>query len=552
MKKLLCAFLAAVVACTAFVGCKRDPQGEEIDPNRTQIYVALYNGGLGRDWLDAADAAFEAKYSQYQVIVNVSKQQFDGQMIYDNFASYNQDIFFLDYVADELYRQFINSGKIADIGEAMTEPLTEFGETESVYDKISPFLKDYYKAADSDAMYALPWYQSSYQIIYDKELFTDKALYMSELYGVTEGGIDQEMWWTKGDGSDGLKKSLGQDGEEDTYDDGLPVTYDDFFAMMDRMIEVGVIPFTWAGGANYYFVSLLLNLTAKYEGYNDIMLNYTLSGTDSDCGPIDLENGYLLRDGQAGKRYALQFAYDVIRGRDGSYISDNTFNSIQDNSAAQNEFLYSRENTKGNPVAMLVDGAWWEKESENIFDEMAVRYDEKYAYGTREFGVMPLPIGNDQQYTENTVACVSGRSMIYVNNNSDVKEGALLFLQFLHTDEMLSKATGLANTGRPYVYEMADEDLALMTPYGRELQEYYASSRVVFDEIPLNEFYRTSSGVKYMGYMRMFACDLGNDGPIDPASAFNVGTHTVDGWLDGMAVSESRWMNDVNASGLLG
>ena len=58
MKKLLCAFLAAVVACTAFVGCKRDPQGEEIDPNRTQIYVALYNGGLGRDWLDAADAAF--------------------------------------------------------------------------------------------------------------------------------------------------------------------------------------------------------------------------------------------------------------------------------------------------------------------------------------------------------------------------------------------------------------------------------------------------------------------------------------------------------------
>ena len=33
------------------------------DPNRTQIYVALYNGGLGRDWLDAADEAFEAQYT---------------------------------------------------------------------------------------------------------------------------------------------------------------------------------------------------------------------------------------------------------------------------------------------------------------------------------------------------------------------------------------------------------------------------------------------------------------------------------------------------------
>ena len=557
MKKLLCAFLAAVVACTAFVGCKRDPQGEEIDPNRTQIYVALYNGGLGRDWLDAADAAFEAKYSQYQVIVNVSKQQFDGQMIYDNFASYNQDIFFLDYVADELYRQFINSGKIADIGEAMTEPLTEFGETESVYDKISPFLKDYYKAADSDAMYALPWYQSSYQIIYDKELFTEKALYMSELYGVTEGGIDQEMWWTKGDGSDGLKKSLGQDGEEDTYDDGLPVTYDDFFAMMDRMIEVGVIPFTWAGGANYYFVSLLLNLTAKYEGYNDIMLNYTLSGTDSDCGPIDLENGYLLRDGQAGKRYALQFAYDVIRGRDGGYISDNTFNSIQDNSAAQNEFLYSRENTKGNPVAMLVDGAWWEKESENIFDEMATRYDEKYAYGTREFGVMPLPIGNDQQYTENTVACVSGRSMVFVNSNvknktanaanTSVEEGAMLFLQFLHTDDVLSETTALSNTPRPYDCEMNDDDLAAMTPYGREYVEYCESSDLVFDNIPLHDFLE-SEGAEYIGYMRQFRSVINGVEFIGPARQFRTNSSvTVESWLTGMALDESEWTENVEA-----
>ena len=54
MKKLLCAFLAAVVACTAFVGCKRDPQGEEIDPNRTQLYVSVYGDP------DKCDATFAA------------------------------------------------------------------------------------------------------------------------------------------------------------------------------------------------------------------------------------------------------------------------------------------------------------------------------------------------------------------------------------------------------------------------------------------------------------------------------------------------------------
>ena len=542
MKKFLCAILAAVVACTAFVGCNRGQEGEEVDPNRTQIYVALYNGGLGREWMDAADAAFEAKYSQYQVIVDVSKQQFDGQMIYDNFDSYRQDLFFLDYVSDSLYRQYINSGKIADIGEAMTQPLTEFGEEESVYDKITPFLKKYYKAADETSMYALPWYQSSYQIIYDKELFEEKALYMSEYYG--QAGVE-DLWWTtgitEGENPD-LKKSLGQDGVEGTYDDGLPVTVDDFFAMMDQMIEVGVIPITWAGAASYYYVSMLLNVFANYEGYNDTVLNYTLQGTDSDLGEITLQKGYRLRDGQSGKEFALQFAYDMINGNNGKYVSDNTFGTVQSNSAAQNEFLYSREDKKGSPVAMLVEGAWWEREGKSTFDEMASRYDAKYAYGTREFGVMPLPIGNDQTFTERTVACVSGRSMIFLNNNSRVKEGALLFLQFLHTDEMLSFATGNTNVSRPYTYEMTEADEDAMTPYGRELQEYYASSRVVFDEIPLHDFYKTT-GVEYMGYMKMFASGTA----VDPAKAFNDKTHTVASWLAGMAVPESTWLEKVNA-----
>ncbi|PWM73547.1 MAG: hypothetical protein DBX59_04815 [Bacillota bacterium] len=547
MKKFLCAALAALLACTAFVGCKREPEGEKIDPNRTQIYVALYNGGLGRDWLDAADEAFEAKYTQYQVIVDASKQQFDGQMVYDNYDSYRQDIFFLDYVSDELYRKFINSGKIANIGAAMTAPLTEFDETESVYDKITPFLKNYYKAEDSTEMYALPWYQASYQIIYDKLLFTEKTLYMSEYYGVD--AVPQELWWTRGDATAEVAKSVGQDGVAGTYDDGLPVTRDDFFAMMDRMIQVGVTPFTWAGDLSFYYTSFLLNLFAQYEGYNDTVLNYTLSGTEDVLGEITLQTAYKLRGEQEGKKYALQFAYDVITGGSGmKYYSGDTFKTTQDNLAAQNEFLYSIENKDKSPVAMLVDGTWWEKESENIFSTMATRYDEKYAYGKREFGVMPLPIGNEQTWTNNTVACTSGRSMVYMNNNSGVKDGALLFLQFLHTDEMLSMATGLANTGRPYIYEMNSEDSARMTPYGRELQQYYADSQVVFDEIPLHDFFRTTAGVPYMGYMRMFA----SGSSFDPGKAFNSGKSTVDSWLVGMTVSEATWQDAIAASGLLG
>lgn len=545
MKKILCAALAVLLACGAFTGCNRDSGAEAIDPNRTQIYVGVYDGGLGTDWINAADVAFEAKYPQYQVIVDPSKAQYDGQTLYDNYSSYRQDIFFIDYIDDSLYRRFVNSGCLLDIGAAMTETLTEFGEEESVYDKITPFLKDYYKSED-DTMYALPWYQASYQIIYDKQLFADNNLY-----------VDPDGRW-----NDGSNKSVGQDGIAETYDDGLPETMSDFFRLMDRMLDTGITPLTWTGEDDYYFTSMLLNLFAKYEGYDDFILNFTLEGTDSDLSEVHLADAYRLRNGQSGKRYALEFAERLIRERGGTagqlnYYSGQTFGLTQDNVAAQNEFLYSAVRTSSNPIGMLVEGTWWEKEARSTFDTMAQRYGDEYAYGTREFGVMPLPIADDQTFTKNTVACVSGRSMVFVNSNvknktanaanTSVEEGAMLFLQFLHTDDMLSRTTALSNTPRPYDCEMSQTDLDAMTPYGREYVEYCESSELVFDNIPLHDFLE-SEGAEYIGYMRQFRSMINGVEFIGPARQFRTNSSvTVESWLTGMALDEAGWTSNVEA-----
>ena len=56
MKKLLSCILAAVCALSLFAvtACNRKPtmsNGEELDPNRVQLYVGNLYGGYGDGWL---------------------------------------------------------------------------------------------------------------------------------------------------------------------------------------------------------------------------------------------------------------------------------------------------------------------------------------------------------------------------------------------------------------------------------------------------------------------------------------------------------------------
>ena len=123
----------------------------------------------------------------------------------------------------------------------------------------------------------------------------------------------------------------------------------------------------------------------------------------------------------------------------------------------------------------------------------------------------------------------------------------MLFLQFLHTDDVLSETTALSNTPRPYDYEMNDDDLAAMTPYGREYVEYCESSDLVFDNIPLHDFLE-SEGAEYIGYMRQFRSVINGVEFIGPARQFRTNSSvTVESWLTGMALDESEWTENVEA-----
>ena len=144
---------AVLVAAVPFSGCfKRGTESEAVDPNRTQVYVGNYNGGLGDTWLKNAKAAFEAENPEVQIIINSSKDLYVETYLAANFAAMTEDVYVLDMVD---YQTYVNRGWFADITDIVTQPMTEFGESESIEDKmqVEPTFIDYFKL-DGEKYYA--------------------------------------------------------------------------------------------------------------------------------------------------------------------------------------------------------------------------------------------------------------------------------------------------------------------------------------------------------------------------------------------------------------
>ena len=66
MKKILTILLAALLAAGCFAGCTyQGPESpEEIDKDRTQLYVGVFEGALGYEWLTEYKKAYEAENPQ--------------------------------------------------------------------------------------------------------------------------------------------------------------------------------------------------------------------------------------------------------------------------------------------------------------------------------------------------------------------------------------------------------------------------------------------------------------------------------------------------------
>lgn len=498
---LVATMSGSMVACGEGGILNRDDDNVKIDSSKTQFYVSNFDGGFGDEWLYKAIDRFNAVYGEtsfedgkvgVQFHIDPSKNQ--GGAIAETIKTSRNAVFFTETVN---YYDYVNEGLAADITDIVTEPLTAYGESGTIADKFNTQQRNFYKTSDGK-YYGIPHYAAYNGITYDVDLFEKKNFYFAADTSVDATTTKYNT--ARNNGNNGFiydkteTRSNGPDGKPNTYDDGLPATYEEMFLLCDYIVGAGCTPFIWTGQFRWDYIRALVGaIGADFEGYDQMMLHYTYDGmaehlvksidaqgnvTYEEPTKITDENGYeMLRS--AGKYWALYF-YQKITSNS-SYYSTLCFDDLESHLMAQQDFLFSRPEGK-KPIAMLADGTYWINESKGVFEDIAAQYGEEYSQMNRKLAVMPIPKVSVEQIGEPFTVCDGLNSLGFINANC---QGAQLeiakkFLQFVNTDESLREFTVTTNTVKGLNYELQESDMEKMSNFGKNLYEIKTSGNVVY------------------------------------------------------------------------
>ena len=471
MKRKLLVLLAVPLLTPVLAGCGGEKAGEDDDPNKANLHIGTLDKGIGTTWLTEAASMFEELYKDSEdfqkgrkgVKVHVTgSTQYDGAYIAR--STLNKDIYFTEGIP---YIEVAKKGKFLPLTETMNEVLSSYGETRSIKDKIDPAFLDYINV--DGELYAIPFYDSFYGLVYDVNLFNEKFLYI---------GADGRFTNKEGN------LSLGADNVAGTLDDGLPSTFDEFKELMYEMRNSNITPFITSTAGIEYTANYLYNFVANLEGREQMMLNMTLNGTATDLINVDNEgkvtplaptqinddNGYMLTK-QQGKYHALKFVEDILLSKAENRVNDPS------HTVAQQTFVNSKQISE-KPIAMIVEGSWWENEARNAISNYEKVYKEK-----TNFAIMPLPfVDKDFAAARNyKQTCLSlSQSFGVVSKNTQQAKLAREFMKFLHTDKMMSKFTADTSITRPLNYDISEEDQAHLSTYARSLIDLKKNSDIVY------------------------------------------------------------------------
>lgn len=493
-KGLALATLSVITMTNAlgvFAGCGGD-ETEKVDPNKTQFYIGNFDGGYGHDWISQAEKMFEERYAGksfepgktgVQIWINNGKDEYQGYQFYTTISGLEQDFF----VAPSPREEIINNKLLISVNDIMDESMSEFGDNKTIREKLSDWYTDAYQisktaTAEEEPIYFLPTAEAYFgNIVYDIDLFETKS------YFIKDGG-----GWTNGVAND---KSAGMDGVKGTYDDGLPTTEAEFFALLDVIATKGDVPFTWAGQYPAYMNAFVFNMFCNYDDglgqelYNTLEGEYTFPGETEPT----VFNGYNIVDAQRlpGRLASLKVVEKMIKNTD--YYSTEAFKSTQSHTEAQDEFLLSVD--AETRIAMLIEGTWWESEATDTFNSMA-QGDESYAKKTRRLGLMPT-IRPDGSTGEKTNFITSAQAL-FINGNTEHVELAKTFMKFLLSDEIRELFTNVTGCPAPYDYKLSDKTYNNLSVFGKSLWEVHQNKDGLYN---FKSEHRTS---------KAYVADMGN------------------------------------------
>lgn len=481
MRKRILSLAMAVVMCAGLVGCGGVggvKKTTEVDSSKTTLHVGLFKGGIGDAWLKNVITKFEEKYADQsfeegkkgvQVIIgDYNSSTMEGDTLKDLVSTSQNDVFFTEGV---FYPYWVNKGYMLDITDMVDEKID--GEDKSIGEKMDA---DYKNSLTMDGkIYALPYYQANWGFVYNATLFDEKSWYFAKDGSFTNASGDL---------------SEGPDGKAGTYDDGMPATYEDFYKLMDRIVEDNCIPLQWAGASQDYISWLIGEMAADYEGYDNFMMNYTLNGTATlvKTDTVDYDNmtyktekvkitdnnGYELAR-QEGMLHATKFLETIVQN-DTWYQANTCLSGSFKQSDAQLAFVKNTSTTEQQPIAIMVDGTWWENEASTAFQETYGTGKTKFD-SEMEYKVMPFPKATKDKVGSETITVSPMDCYGFINANTDQADLAKMFLQFCHTGENMKDFTETTGVMKPYTYSVDDSKL---TSYAKSYLEMADNTRSLF------------------------------------------------------------------------
>ena len=419
--------MAVCMLATVGASCGRDTGGTSVDTTKVQLLVGNFNGGYGNAWLNKAVKRFTEKYKDYdfgngkkgvQITIDDSPR-YSGK-VENTMSSWAQNVILAENVN---YYNLVDikdasSKYLVDISDVVNTPVNQdlitgnvdpayANDTKTIGEIMNGEMRDYLDADENGKYYGVPFYEATVGIVYDLDVFEKYGFYYAaEGYGDAEGFIQDTNGNWIGEGGKvvgkasemsyedalkaGVKLGNGPDGKPRTYDDGCAATYDDFFKLCLRMNARDVFPLTWPGAQETlrYLNYLAYNLWTDYEGVDQMGLNYSLSGTASDLIKLDTynaatgtyetesvavtdANGYELQR-QAGKYEAINFIKRILSD-ERNYDPETCVSDTSQKDAERRFILSAAPDIKDR--AMLIDGSWWQNEAKNMFEDMAVDYN---------------------------------------------------------------------------------------------------------------------------------------------------------------------------------
>jgi len=507
-KKDFAVVSALFLTTAALIGC-----GSKKDfGNKYVVNIWNFKGGFGAEWISNVIDEYETlhKDTEYGDKVGIHFEVTNNKKEFNASDLVTYDMFFLESAN---YSDFVASNAIEDITEAVTED-NPYEPGKALLDKFTESQKSFYKT-QGNKYFGVPHYSGTYGITYDSKLFREKGFYYAKGHDPVDPQGSVLQYFT--DDMDNL--APGPDGIEGTDDDGLPVTFQEFYTLCDRMLIEDIYPLEFAGDSNQggYISAFTTSLMNNLMGGDEALINYYFNGTASKMVKLDASGKFQV---DANGNAILEESPVAITNDKGYdiYRSEGRFNAVKfisnvfqnkrynphiegDHSytAAEDEFIMGEKlggTASVNRSGMLIDGSWWQSEAKSTFEAMDKKYGNQGVMD-RDFRFMPLPRAQEsdpyyQTYTDtlNALQCV--RKGV----STQTKEICMDFLQFINTDEQLVKFSQKTNTTRALNYTMTDDEMSLMSPYGRSLFKYKtnANTKIVYPISNTKQFVNGMSG----------------------------------------------------------